>query len=39
MERDDNVIELGAASVATHGMGALPGDEFIGQKHAGLSDD
>jgi len=39
MERCDEVIELGAATVETHGMGALPGDEFIGQKHAGLSDD
>lgn len=39
MERENDVIELGAASVETRGQGVLPGDDFIGQKHAGLSDD
>lgn len=38
MERND-VIELGAASVETHGQGVLPGDEVIGRKFEGLSDD
>lgn len=39
MERDDGVIELGAASVATEGQGPLVGDDFIGLAQAGLSDD
>ena len=37
--RDDDVVDLGIASVETKGPGILTGDEF-GQQHvAGLSDD
>jgi hypothetical protein len=39
MERTDELIELGIASVETQGPGQLPGDDFIGFVAAGLSDD
>jgi hypothetical protein len=39
MEREDEVIELGAATVETKGGGENFGDEVIKQDLAGLSDD
>ena len=39
MEREDDVIELGVASVETEGAGLLVGDDSIGRYDAGLSDD
>lgn len=39
MNREDDVIDLGAASVETQGPGALPGDDLIGFVQTGLSDD
>ncbi len=34
-----NINELGVVSLATHGPGQRPGDDFIGLVLAGLSDD
>lgn len=39
MEREDDVIDLGVASVETEGQGPLPGDDSIGFVQTGLSDD
>jgi hypothetical protein len=39
MEREDDVIELGTASVETMGPGGQPADEFLGQDQTGLTDD
>jgi hypothetical protein len=39
MEREDDVIELGAVSIETQGPGFLPGDDAIGLVGTGLSDD
>lgn len=39
MDREDDIIELGSASLETQGPGHLPGDEFIGLVATGLSDD
>lgn len=39
MEREDDVIDLGVASVETEGAGPLPGDESIGLFVTGLSED
>ncbi len=39
MEREDDVIDLGVASVATEGQGPLPGDDVLGRFETGLSDD
>ena len=40
MERDDNLIELGAASVETQGpIGTIFVDEILMRNDAGLSDD
>ncbi|WP_188053921.1 benenodin family lasso peptide [Sphingosinithalassobacter sp. CS137] len=39
MEREDTVIELGAASVETQGGGPLIGDEALGLVPFGLTDD
>jgi hypothetical protein len=39
MERNDDVIELGTASVETQGLGGQNPDVGIGQDVAGLSDD
>ena len=39
MEREDDIIDLGAASVETLGAGGIPVDENLGQFQAGLSDD
>ncbi|UIJ44793.1 benenodin family lasso peptide [Sphingomonas cannabina] len=39
MEREDDVIDLGVASVETQGPGQLPGDEVLGRIVPGLSDD
>jgi hypothetical protein len=39
MERKDDVIDLGTASIETQGPGVLPGDEFIGLAAFGLSDE
>lgn len=38
MERENDVIELGAASVETQGPDPVPGDLILGQ-YEGLSDD
>ena len=38
-ERQDELIDLGAASVETLGPGGIPADELLGQFAAGLSDD
>ena len=39
MNREDDIIELGTASVETLGAGGIPVDENLGQFLAGLSDD
>ena len=39
MERDDDIIDLGAASVETQGFRPGIGDEVQGAPLAGLSDD
>ncbi|WP_298674299.1 benenodin family lasso peptide [uncultured Sphingomonas sp.] len=39
MEREDDVIELGTASIETQGPGLQPGDDFIGLVATGLSND
>lgn len=39
MNREDNVIELGAVSIETQGPGFQPGDDAIGLVGIGLSDD
>jgi hypothetical protein len=39
MEREDDVIDLGAASVETQGPLVGLGDDFIGQRKAELSND
>lgn len=39
MEREDDVIELGTASVETHGNFIGQSDEVLGAKLPGLSDD
>ncbi|MBR0552720.1 MULTISPECIES: benenodin family lasso peptide [Stakelama] len=39
MEREDDVIDLGAASIETQGPGAQVGDEFLGLIPTGLADD
>lgn len=39
MERESNVIELGAATVETKGRGNDFGDEIVKQDLPGLSDD
>lgn len=39
MERTDDMIDLGAASVVTEGVGGLFDDQSIGKPIAGLSDD
>ncbi|WP_106512341.1 benenodin family lasso peptide [Allosphingosinicella deserti] len=39
MEREDQIIDLGAASVETLGAGGIPVDEQLGQFETGLSDD
>jgi hypothetical protein len=39
MEREDEVIELGAVSVETQGPGFQPGDDAIGLVAVGLTDD
>lgn len=39
MERNDDVIELGTASIETQGLGGQNPDVGIGQDVAGLSDD
>lgn len=39
MEREDDVIDLGTASVETQGPLVGLGDDFIGQRKAELSND
>jgi len=39
MEREYDVIELGAVSVETKGLGGPTGDVGIGEQPAGLSDE
>lgn len=39
MEREDNVIELGTASVETKGPGGIAGDVGLNQNQTGLSED
>ena len=39
MDREDDVIELGAASIETQGLPAGDGDEIQGFKVAGLSNE
>jgi hypothetical protein len=39
MEREGDIIDLGAASVETLGAGGIPVDEELGQFETGLSDD
>ena len=39
MERDNDVIELGAISVETKGPGGLTGDVGLNEIQAGLSND
>lgn len=39
MERDNDVIELGAVSMETKGPGGITGDVGLGENNFGLSDD
>lgn len=39
MDRKDDIIELGAASIETLGVGQLPADEIKGNPLGGLTDD
>ena len=39
MDREDDIIELGIATVETQVPGLHPGDDFIGLVATGLSDD
>lgn len=39
MERENEVIELGTATVETNGPGGFPPDGDLGQAATGLSDD
>ncbi|MDO6416103.1 benenodin family lasso peptide [Sphingomonas sp. BIUV-7] len=39
MDRDDSIIDLGAASVATKGPVGISKDDALGQNGPGLSDD
>ena len=39
MERDNDLIDLGAASVETHGGGVIYAEDVLRQDTPGLSDD
>lgn len=39
MVREDDILDLGAASAETLGAGGIPVDENLGQFPSGLSDD
>jgi hypothetical protein len=39
MERNDDLIELGVASIETRGFGGLVEEDIVGKATAGLSDD
>ncbi len=39
MDRENDIVDLGTASVETLGAGGIPVDENLGQFQTGLSDD